>query len=137
MMGFKTNADDDDAVSEINVTPLVDVMLVLVIILLVTAPLVTQSVNVALPKTASTTPDVQKQPLQLGVDAKGVITLNKVAIESLDALDLRLRDELAKNPEVAVHVWADEAVNYGKVAEMMATVQHAGISKMAFVTMEK
>jgi biopolymer transport protein ExbD len=136
-MGFKTNADDDDAVSEINVTPLVDVMLVLVIILLVTAPLVTQSVNVALPKTASTTPDVQKQPLQLGVDAKGVITLNKVAIESLDALDLRLRDELAKNPEVAVHVWADEAVNYGKVAEMMATVQHAGISKMAFVTMEK
>lgn len=136
-MGFKTNADDDDAVSEINVTPLVDVMLVLVIILLVTAPLVTQSVNVALPKTASTTPDVQKQPLQLGVDAKGVITLNKVAIESLDALDLRLRDELAKNPEVAVHVWADESVNYGKVAEMMATVQHAGISKMAFVTMEK
>jgi biopolymer transport protein ExbD len=136
-MGFKTNADDDDAVSEINVTPLVDVMLVLVIILLVTAPLVTQSVNVALPKTASTTPDIQKQPLQLGVDAKGVITLNKVAIESLDALDLRLRDELAKNPEVAIHVWADEAVNYGKVAEMMATVQHAGISKMAFVTMEK
>jgi biopolymer transport protein ExbD len=136
-MGFKTNADDDDAVSEINVTPLVDVMLVLVIILLVTAPLVTQSVNVALPKTASTTPDIQKQPLQLGIDAKGVITLNKVAIESLDALDLRLRDELAKNPEVAIHVWADEAVNYGKVAEMMATVQHAGISKMAFVTMEK
>jgi biopolymer transport protein ExbD len=136
-MGFKTNADDDDAVSEINVTPLVDVMLVLVIILLVTAPLVTQSVNVALPKTASTTPDIQKQPLQLGIDAKGIITLNKVAIESLDALDLRLRDELAQNPEVAIHVWADEAVNYGKVAEMMATVQHAGISKMAFVTMEK
>lgn len=136
-MGFKTNVDDDDAVSEINVTPLVDVMLVLVIILLVTAPLVTQSVNVALPKTASTTPDIQKQPLQLGIDAKGIITLNKVAIESLDALDLRLRDELAQNPEVAIHVWADEAVNYGKVAEMMATVQHAGISKMAFVTMEK
>jgi biopolymer transport protein ExbD len=136
-MGFKTNADDDDAVSEINVTPLVDVMLVLVIILLVTAPLVTQSVNVALPKTASTTPDIQKQPLQLGIDSKGVITLNKVAIENLDALDVKLRNELAQNPEVAVHVWADEAVNYGKVAEMMATVQHAGISKMAFVTMEK
>ena len=136
-MGFKTNADDDDAVSEINVTPLVDVMLVLVIILLVTAPLVTQSVNVALPKTASTAPDIQKQPLQLGIDAKGIITLNKVAIDTLEALDLRLRDELAQNPEVAIHVWADEAVNYGKVAEMMATVQHAGISKMAFVTMEK
>ena len=136
-MGFKTNSDDDDAVSEINVTPLVDVMLVLVIILLVTAPLMTQSVNVALPKTASTTPDTQKQPLQLGVDAKGVITLNKTPIESLDTLDVRLRNELAQNPEIAIHVWADQDVNYGKVAEVMATVQHAGISKMAFVTMEK
>jgi biopolymer transport protein ExbD len=136
-MGFKTNSDDDDAVSEINVTPLVDVMLVLVIILLVTAPLMTQSVNVALPKTASTTPDTQKQPLQLGVDAKGVITLNKTPIENLDALDVRLRNELAQNPEIAIHVWADQDVNYGKVAEVMATVQHAGISKMAFVTMEK
>jgi biopolymer transport protein ExbD len=136
-MGFKTNSDDDDAVSEINVTPLVDVMLVLVIILLVTAPLMTQSVNVALPKTASTTPDTQKQPLQLGVDAKGIITLNKTPIESLDALDVRLRNELAQNPEIAIHVWADQDVNYGKVAEVMATVQHAGISKMAFVTMEK
>lgn len=136
-MGFKTNSDDDDAVSEINVTPLVDVMLVLVIILLVTAPLMTQSVNVALPKTASTTPDTQKQPLQLGVDSKGVISLNKTPIESLDALDVRLRNELAQNPEVVIHVWADQDVNYGKVAEVMATVQHAGISKMAFVTMEK
>ena len=136
-MGFKTNADDDDAVSEINVTPLVDVMLVLVIILLVTAPLMTQSVNVALPKTASTTPDTQKQPLQLGVDSKGVISLNKTPIENLDALDVRLRNELAQNPEVIIHVWADQDVNYGKVAEVMATVQHAGISKMAFVTIEK
>lgn len=136
-MGFKTNSDDDDAVSEINVTPLVDVMLVLVIILLVTAPLMTQSVNVALPKTASTTPDTQKQPLQLGVDSKGIISLNKTPIESLDALDVRLRNELAQNPEVVIHVWADQDVNYGKVAEVMATVQHAGISKMAFVTMEK
>lgn len=136
-MGFKTNSDDDDAVSEINVTPLVDVMLVLVIILLVTAPLMTQSVNVALPKTASTTPDTQKQPLQLGVDSKGMISLNKTPIENLDALDARLRNELAQNPEVVIHVWADQDVNYGKVAEVMATVQHAGISKMAFVTMEK
>jgi biopolymer transport protein ExbD len=48
-----------------------------------------------------------------------------------------LRNELAQNPEIAIHVWADQDVNYGKVAEVMATVQHAGISKMAFVTMEK
>lgn len=136
-MGFKTNSDDDEAVSEINVTPLVDVMLVLVIILLVTAPLLTQSVNVALPKTTSTIPDTQKQPFQLGIDAKGVITLNKNPVADLAALETTLKDELAKNPEMAVHMYADQSVNYGKVAEVMATVQHAGISKLAFVSVEQ
>lgn len=136
-MGFKTNAEDDEAVSEINVTPLVDVMLVLVIILLVTAPLLTQSVNVALPKTAETTPDIEKQPMQLGIDAQGGITLNKNPITDLAALETTLKGELILNPELAVHVYADQAVNYGKVAEVMATAQHAGISKLAFVTLEQ
>jgi biopolymer transport protein TolR len=136
-MGFKINSDDDEAVSEINVTPLVDVMLVLVIILLVTAPLLTQSVNVALPKTTSTTPDTEKQPVQLGIDAQGGITLNKIPMADLAELDKSLKNELALNPETGVHVYADQGVVYGKVAEVMATVQHAGISKMAFVTVEK
>ena len=136
-MGFKTNSEDDEAVSEINVTPLVDVMLVLVIILLVTAPLLTQSVNVALPKTATTTADNQKQPFQLGIDAQGVITLNKIPVADLTALETTLKEELAKNPEMVVHMYADQAVNYGKVAELMATVQHAGITKMALVSVEK
>ncbi|WAR45032.1 ExbD/TolR family protein [Methylomonas rapida] len=136
-MGFKTQADDDEAVSEINVTPLVDVMLVLVIILLVTAPLLTQSVNVALPKTASTTPDTEKQPMQLGIDAQGGVTLNKNPVADLAALEKTLQTELVANPELTVHVYADQAVNYGKVAEVMAAVQHAGISKLAFVTLEQ
>ena len=136
-MGFKTQSDDDEAVSEINVTPLVDVMFVLVIILLVTAPLLTQSVNVALPKTASTTPDIEKQPMQLGIDAQGGVTLNKNPVADLAALETTLQTELAANPELTVHLYADVAVNYGKVAEVMASVQHAGISKLAFVTLEK
>ena len=136
-MGFKTQADDDEAVSETNVTPLVDVMLVLVIILLVTAPLLTQSVNVALPKTASTTPDTEKQPMQLGIDAQGGVTLNKNPVADLAALEKTLQTELVANPELTVHVYADQAVNYGKVAEVMAAVQHAGISKLAFVTLEQ
>ena len=136
-MGFKTQSDDDEAVSDINVTPLVDVMLVLVIILLVTAPLLTQSVNVALPKTASTTPDTEKQPMQLGIDAQGGVTLNKNPIADLARLEITLQNELVSNPELTVHVYADQAVNYGKVAEVMAAVQHAGIAKLAFVTLEQ
>lgn len=136
-MAFKVQSDDPEAVSEINVTPLVDVMLVLVIILLVTAPLLTQSVNVNLPKTAETTPDIKDQPLQLGIDNKGTITLNKSVIGDLDALATALKNELTRNPEAAIHLYADQDVNYGKVAEVMAVVQQAGIAKMGFVTLQQ
>lgn len=136
-MAFKPQSDNEEAMSEINVTPLVDVMLVLVIILLVTAPLLTQSVHVTLPKTAETTADVKEQPLQLGIDEQGMITLNKLPLADLTALETALKDELTQNPEAALHLYADQAVVYAKVAEVMATVQHAGIAKIAFVTVEQ
>lgn len=131
------SSEEQDAVSEINVTPLVDVMLVLVIILLVTAPLLTQSVKVNLPKTAETTPDVKDQPLQLGIDAQGAITLNKKPLSDLTALEAALMTELRNNPETQVHLYADQGVVYAKVAEVMASAQHAGITKLAFVTVEQ
>lgn len=136
-MAFKPQSESDEAMSEINVTPLVDVMLVLVIILLVTAPLLTQSVHVTLPKTAETTADVTDQPLQLGVDAQGGITLNKLPMADLAVLETALKDELLKNPEIGLHLYADQDVVYAKVAEVMATVQHAGLAKIAFVTVEQ
>ena len=136
-MAFKTQSDDQDEMSEINVTPLVDVMLVLVIILLVTAPLLTQSMKVNLPKTAQTTADTKDQPLQLGIDEKGSVTLNKKAMPDMASLESALKNELAQNPETALHLYADQAVNYGKVAEVMAAAQHAGIVKMGFVTVEQ
>jgi biopolymer transport protein ExbD len=136
-MAFKPQSDSEEAMSEINVTPLVDVMLVLVIILLVTAPLLTQSVHVTLPKTAETSADVKDQPLQLGIDAQGAVTLNKLALTDLAALETALKNELLQNPEIGLHLYADQDVVYGKVAEVMAIVQHAGIVKIAFVTLEQ
>ena len=136
-MAFKPQTDDDNAMSDINVTPLVDVMLVLVIILLVTAPLLTQSVHVTLPKTVETTADIKQQPLQLGVDAQGAITINKNPVADLAALETALKAELAKNPEIGLHLYADQNVVYAKVAAVMAAAQHAGITKIAFVTVEQ
>lgn len=136
-MAFKPQSEDESAMSEINVTPLVDVMLVLVIILLVTAPLLTQSVQVKLPKTTETVADTQAQPLQLGINAQGAITLNKNPISDLATLETALKSEFAKDAEIGVHLYADQAVVYAKVAEVMATVQHAGISKIAFVSIEQ
>ena len=136
-MAFKPQSEDESAMSEINVTPLVDVMLVLVIILLVTAPLLTQSVHVTLPKTAETTADINVQPLQLGIDAQDAMTINKSPVADLAALEIALKAELAKNPEIGVHLYADKTVVYAKLAEVMAIVQHSGISKLAFVTLEQ
>ncbi len=136
-MAFKPQSEEESALSEINVTPLVDVMLVLVIILLVTAPLVTQSVHVKLPKTVETSADRTDQPLQVDIDAKGQLTLNKQPIADLAALEAALKVELAKNPEIGLHLYADQNVVYAKVAEVMASVQHAGIAKLSFVTLEQ
>lgn len=136
-MAFKPQSNDDSAMSEINVTPLVDVMLVLVIILLVTAPLLTQSVQVKLPKTTQTIADTQSQPLQLGIEADGNVTINKIPQTDLAMLESSLQDEFAKDNDIGVHLYADQTVVYAKVAEVMATVQHAGITKIAFVTVEK
>jgi biopolymer transport protein ExbD len=80
---------------------------------------------------------VKDQPLQLGIDAQGLITLNKKPLADTAALEAALKTELARDPEIAVHLYADQAVNYGKVAEIMAAVQQAGIAKMGFVTLEQ
>ncbi len=133
-MAFKPQTEDHEAMSEINVTPLVDVMLVLVIILLVTAPLVTQSVDVALPKTAETTPEVKDQPLQLAINATLQVSLNKVPVTDLADLQTRLKTALTHQPEAAVHFYIDQSVDYKKVAEVMAAAQQAGVTKLAFVT---
>jgi biopolymer transport protein ExbD len=130
-MAFNTqSSEEQDAISEINVTPLVDVMLVLVIILLVTAPLLTQSVKVSLPKTAKTTPEIKEPPLQLGIDAQGLVTLNKKPLADLAALEAELATNLQHDPETAVHLYADRGAIYSKVAEVMAATQHAGITKL-------
>lgn len=136
-MAFKPQSDNNGAMSEINVTPLVDVMLVLVIILLITAPLLTQSVHVTLPKTAETTANISDQPLQLAIDMQGGIKLNNQVVENLPALETFLKNEWVKNKDVAVHLYADEGAVYKKIAEVMATVQHTGITKIAFVTVEQ
>jgi biopolymer transport protein ExbD len=68
---------------------------------------------------------------------QGVLTLNKNPIADLGALETTLKTELVKNPEIGVHLYADKEVMYSKLAEVMAAVQHAGIAKMAFVTLEQ
>jgi biopolymer transport protein ExbD len=137
-MAFNSNSDsgsDRDSMSEINVTPLVDVMLVLLVVFIVTAPLLTQAVRVDLPQTekADTPPD--KPIATISIEASGKLMLNEQAQE-LAALETQLQALLKTDPELTVQFQADKMVPYGKVAEAMAVVHKAGIGKLAFITLE-
>lgn len=136
-MAFKTDSSDREAMSEINVTPLVDVMLVLLIVFIVTAPLLTQEVKVDLPKTEKTDPPGDdKHSVTLAIDASGKITLNDEA-QTLEILEQTLRTRLQNDPETVVLLQASQAVPYGTVAEAMAIAHKAGITKLGMVTNPK
>lgn len=122
--------------SEINVTPLVDVMLVLLIIFMVTAPLLTVGVQVDLPRTKASTIRGEDEPLVITVTANGNIYLQETGID-LNGLMPRLTAITNNNPDVRIFVRGDSSVNYGRVMEVMGTINAAGYRKVALVTKRK
>jgi biopolymer transport protein TolR len=128
-------ADDEFGaapLSEINVTPLVDVMLVLLIIFMVAAPLMTVGVPVQLPKTAAPKVSQPKQPVVISIDENGQPFLDKEALTS-DAMMPRLRGLASQDPNQVVLVRGDKAVPYGRVVEIMGQISAAGFSKVSLV----
>ena len=125
-------------VSEINVTPLVDVMLVLLIIFMVAAPLMTVGVPVDLPRTQASNLNQEQDPLTISVTAEGAIFLQETEVP-LEALVAQLRAILASNqqqpgqPERRIFVRGDRAISYGRVMEVMGTVSSAGFSRVALL----
>lgn len=122
---------DDNAMSEINVTPLVDVMLVLLTIFIVTAPLMVNSVPVNLPKANSELSLTQPESISIGVTEDGTLYFDEQVVSS-DELDVHLI-QAAQNSDSTIEIFADEKVEYGKVAKVMAAIQRSGISKFTFV----
>ena len=132
-MAFQWNEDDDDAMSEINMTPLVDVMLVLLIIFIITVPVMKHAVPVELPRASSQAPDPAPQTVRLTVDAQGEFYFNDQRVSD-DELDRLLREQAARQPQPQVHLKGDRSVRYERVAQAMATVQRAGLRNIGFVT---
>jgi biopolymer transport protein ExbD len=132
-MAFKTQDEGDDVMGEINVTPLVDVMLVLLVVFIVTAPLLTQAVHVNLPKTAETAPPEEKEAVYVSVDAKGKVFIDKTEI-ALESFEKELLNRKAADPEIALNLNADDAVPYGTVAKVMSSIERSGISKLSVLT---
>ena len=119
--------------AEINVTPFVDVMLVLLIIFMVTAPMMMQGVDVNLPRTKTETITSEEERLVISITAKREIYLNEYKI-SLDSLQKKLRAIFQNRPDRAVFLRADQTLPYGFVMEVMAAVRQSGIKRMGMVT---
>jgi biopolymer transport protein TolR len=126
-------SDDSRFMSEINVTPLVDVMLVLLIIFMVTAPMMMQGVNVSLPHTTSKPLTAEKDHLTVTVDSSQQIFINDYKV-SLDALQAKMAKILEGRPDQKVYLRADKGVPYGVVVHVISEVKNAGVEKLGMVT---
>jgi biopolymer transport protein ExbD len=135
-MAFGTQDEIDDVMNEINMTPLVDVMLVLLIIFIITVPVMKHAVNIDLPRATNQPQDARPETVRLTVDATGAYFWNEQRIEDL-ALPALLKVSAAKNPQPDLHIRGDKAVRYERVAEAMAAAQRAGLKKIGFITEPK
>jgi len=118
--------------SEINVTPFVDVMLVLLVVFMVTAPLLTVGVPVDLPKTKAKAIAEAEEPLVISVDAEGKIYIQDTPVD-LENLVPRLRAITESKPDTRIYVRGDKSINYGRIVEVMGTVNIAGFTRVALV----
>jgi len=118
--------------SEINVTPLVDVMLVLLVVFMVTAPLLTVGVPIDLPQTQAPPINEPKEPLVITVNKDGVIFVQETSIP-IDTLVARLEAITGSNPDAVLYVRGDKDINYGRVLEVMSLVSAAGFRKVSLI----
>lgn len=128
-----STSQDDDVVSDINITPLVDVMLVLLIVFIVTAPLLTNSVKVNLPKAAPTQSTDQNKALVISVKPNGAIFLDKTPV-SLENFEQAITQRKNANGKLALNLNADETVPYGTVAKLLASIERVGVEKLSVIT---
>jgi len=137
-MAFAAQGETDEVMSEINVTPLVDVMLVLLVVFLVTAPLLANTIRVNLPQTAKTSGNNQepKKSINLSIAAGGKVYIDKREIE-LVTVESELKGLKAAYPELIVHLNADKDINYGLVAKTMSSVDRAGITRLSVLTVSE
>jgi len=124
---------DDEFNPEINTTPLVDVMLVLLIIFIITIPVMNQSVKIDLPRATSQPQDLKPENINLDIDAQGQVYWNREAIDA-SQLKIRIATAAQKTPQPELHLRAERTTQYEKVAQVMAAAQSGGLTKIGFIT---
>ncbi|HRE17575.1 MAG TPA: biopolymer transporter ExbD [Rhodocyclaceae bacterium] len=124
---------DEEVMSEINMTPLVDVMLVLLIIFIITVPVINHAVPLKLPQASSAKEEIQPQRIQLAIDGQGRIFWNRETI-TLETLETRLSASVKQTPPPTLHLSADKATTYEIIAQVMSAASRTGVNNLAFVT---
>ena len=132
-MAFGTQDDTDEVMNEINMTPLVDVMLVLLIIFMITVPVMKHAVNIDLPRATNQPQDAKPQTIRLSVDEKGQYFWNEIPTSD-EAVLAQLKTASTQTPQPELHIRGDKAVRYERVAQVMAAAQLAGVKKIGFIT---
>jgi len=128
--------DDDGLMNEINMTPLVDVMLVLLIVFMVTIPVIRHAVKIDLPHASSQKEDTKPAQVTVSIDADGNVLWDDQKISD-DALQAKITAAAQQNPQPELHLSADRKVAYEKVADVMSAAQAGGLTKIGFVTQPK
>jgi len=126
--------DDDKPMSEINTTPLVDVMLVLLILFLITIPVITQSVKVDLPKAANIPTQTKPENINIAVDAQGNVFWNTAMVPNQEALLERIKQVAVMDPQPEIHLRGDRGTAYEHIGRVMVACQRGGIMKVGFIT---
>ena len=135
-MAASVAGSDDTPMSDINTTPLVDVMLVLLIIFIITIPVINHSVKLDLPKATTQPNDAKPETVNLTIDAQGKVFWNNEAIAE-DTLQQRIALAAQKTPQPELHLRAERTTQYEKVAQVMAAAQNGGLTKIGFITEPK
>ena len=126
--------EDEEPLSAINTTPLVDVMLVLLIIFLITVPVITQSVKVDLPKAANIPTQTKPENINIAVDAEGNVFWNTGLVPTQEALLDRLKAVAVMDPQPEIHVRGDKHTKYEHIGRVIVLCQRSGIQKVGFIT---
>ncbi|MBK8570241.1 MAG: biopolymer transporter ExbD [Nitrosomonadales bacterium] len=133
-MGMGSLSDtDDDFNPEINTTPLVDVMLVLLIIFIITIPVINHSVKIDLPRATNQRDEIKPENINLSIDAQGLMYWNNETIDAAQ-MNVRIAEASKKTPQPELHIRAERTTQYEKIVEIMAAAQSGGLSKIGFIT---
>ncbi|WP_439518606.1 ExbD/TolR family protein [Hydrogenophaga sp.] len=132
-MAIGTTQDSDEMMSEINMIPFIDVMLVLLIIFIITVPVIKHAVNIELPQASVEKVQDKPENIRLSVDADGAYFWNEQRVDDADFSN-RLQGAAAQEPQPELHIRGDKAVRYERVALAMAAAQRAGVRKIGFIT---